>query len=469
MAENYVKFRRGTPTEFNAITPDSDTLYFIENPSLNTFELYLGSKKITDGVESGGTASPVSLSLKDLTDVVIQNVGDGHVLVYDNIDQQWENKSIADVIEDAISNLSTNITITIINSENKPHSELFPTERDAENDLINGDILIIKDKIGNDTNKYQHTAYVFYNNEWTAMDGNYDAENVYFNEDLVVTTKVGTITSLTNGQATLAAKGKNLKQVLSSLLAKQTEPTITQPKATITLTNGGVYEVGTTIKPAWKTTFSKGAYSFGPDTEVQDTGATVSFTGLNETFTIAAGAINGAMGNFASEIKIGDGETYSATLTYGWSDSPNIPKDNLGNESSIISKIVGKSNQTIASKETISGYRAWFWGGLTEAENISRDTLNKSNEQIADVTFDLIAADYENCNRIVIAIPVADNKKVSQVLLKSASNADITSEFKLEVLNIPGANGYEEKPYNVWVYQPASLDYSQEKYTITID
>lgn len=467
MAENYVKFRRGTPNEFKMITPDSDTLYFIENPSLNTFELYLGSKKITDGVENSGTTSPTTLSLDDLTDVVIQNVGDGHVLVYDNIDQRWENKSIADVIEDAVSNLNTNVTITITNSENKAHSELFPTERDSENALIDGDILIIKDKIGNDTDKYQHTAYVFYNNEWTAMDGNYDAENVYFDEDLIVTTKVGTITNLTNGQATLAAKGKNLKQVLSSLLAKQKEPTVTQPNATITLTNSGVYEVGTTIVPAWETTFKKGTYSFGPDTAVQDTGAIVSFTGLDETSTIAAGAINGAMGNFATEITIVDGETYVATLTYGWNDSPNVPKDNLGNESTIVSKILSKSNQT-ATSGAISGYRAWFWGGLTDTEDIGRDTLNKSNEKIMNTTFDLVAADYENCNRIVIAIPVADNKTVSKVLLKSASNADITSEFKLTNLNIPGANNYTEKPYNVWVYQPASLD-STEVYTITIN
>lgn len=467
MAENYVKFRRGTPDEFKAIIPDSDTLYFIENPSLNTFELYLGSKKITDGVEGGGTVSPASLSLTDLTDVVIQNVGDGHVLVYDDISDKWENKSIADVIEDAISNLSTNVTITITNSENKTHNELFPTKRDVDNDLIDGDILIIKDKIGNDTDKYQHTAYVFYNNEWTAMDGNYDAENVYFDEDLIVTTKVGTITNLTNGQATLAAKGKNLKQVLSSLLAKQTEPTVTNPHAEIKLSNGGVYEVGTIIKPVCKTTFNPGSYSFGPATEVQDSGAVVSFTGLEETFTIAAGAINGATQNFTEEIEVADNTTYSATLTYGWNDSPNIPKDNFGNESSVVSKILGKSNQTAISG-TISGYRAWFWGGLTDTEDINRDTLNKSDKKIANTTFDLVAADYENCNRIVIAIPVADNKKVSKVLLKSASNADITSEFKLQNLNIPGVNGYEEKPYNVWVYQPASLD-STEVYTITIN
>jgi hypothetical protein len=42
------------------------------------------------------------------------------------------------------------------------------------------------------------------------MDGNYNAENVYFDEDLITTSAVGNIT-LTNGSATIAAAGKNLK------------------------------------------------------------------------------------------------------------------------------------------------------------------------------------------------------------------------------------------------------------------
>lgn len=469
MAENYVKFRRGTPDEFKAITPDSDTLYFIENSSLNTFELYLGSKKITDGVESGGTASPVALSLDDLTDVVIQAVGDGHVLVYDNIDQQWENKSIADVIEDAISNLSTNITITITNSENKIHSELFPTKRDAENDLINGDILIIKDKIGNETNKYQHTAYVFYDNEWTAMDGNYDAENVYFDEDLIVTTKVGTITSLTNGQATLAAKGKNLKQVLSSLLAKQAEPTVTQPSATISLTNGGVYEVGTEIIPEWETTFKAGSYSFGPATGVKDTGGIVTSTKDLTQQTITAESLDGASGKFAS-YKVEDDVVYKAILTYGWGDSTSLPKDNLGNDSATVNKIIATSGKTANSSNSITGYRAWFKGGLTAEDELNIRALTKSNSSVTNMTFDLAAADYANCNKIIIAIPAAANKSITSVLLKSASNADITTEFVKQENDIlvPGNNNYEAKLYNVWIYQPALLD-PTEVYTITIN
>ena len=48
------------------------------------------------------------------------------------------------------------------------------------------------------------------------MDGNYNAENVYFDEDLMTTTAVGVI-KLTNGQATIPAAGKNLKEVFNTI------------------------------------------------------------------------------------------------------------------------------------------------------------------------------------------------------------------------------------------------------------
>ena len=57
--------------------------------------------------------------------------------------------------------------------------------------LTNGDVTIVKDFIAND--KYQHTAYIYDGVKWMAMDGNYNAKNVYFDDDILVTTKVGTI------------------------------------------------------------------------------------------------------------------------------------------------------------------------------------------------------------------------------------------------------------------------------------
>nr|DAP41131.1 MAG TPA: hypothetical protein [Caudoviricetes sp.] len=58
------------------------------------------------------------------------------------------------------------------------------------------------------------------------MDGNYNAENVYFDEDLMTTSAIGNIT-LSNGQATIPAVGKNLKEVFQTIFVKESNPTIT--------------------------------------------------------------------------------------------------------------------------------------------------------------------------------------------------------------------------------------------------
>jgi hypothetical protein len=48
---HYVKFMRGTPAAFNNLTTkSSDTLYFISEPNADSGILYLGAKKIGDGV-----------------------------------------------------------------------------------------------------------------------------------------------------------------------------------------------------------------------------------------------------------------------------------------------------------------------------------------------------------------------------------------------------------------------------------
>jgi hypothetical protein len=109
-------------------------------------------------------------------------------------------------------------------------------------DSVSGDIIIIKDLIGN--NKWQHTAYVFETNDWYAMDGNYNAENVYFDEDLITTTEVGNVT-LTNGHAVIAAAGKNLKEVFDSIFVQEKNPEVINPSIVLTFTNNGAYEVGT--------------------------------------------------------------------------------------------------------------------------------------------------------------------------------------------------------------------------------
>jgi hypothetical protein len=58
------------------------------------------------------------------------------------------------------------------------------------------------------------------------MDGNYDASNVYFSEDLMTTTAIGNI-KLTGGQAIIPAAGKNLKELFESIYVKEENPKTT--------------------------------------------------------------------------------------------------------------------------------------------------------------------------------------------------------------------------------------------------
>ena len=61
------------------------------------------------------------------------------------------------------------------------------------------------------------------------MDGNYNAKNVYFDSDLVLTANVGVQTIPSSGSKTLVTTGKNVKQVLDMLFAARKLPTRTLP------------------------------------------------------------------------------------------------------------------------------------------------------------------------------------------------------------------------------------------------
>jgi hypothetical protein len=107
--------------------------------------------------------------------------------------------------------------------------------------------------------------------DWAAMDGNYNANNVYFDNDIMVTTEIGYIT-LNNGNGIIPSKGKNLIEVFDAIFTKEQNPSKTNPSVTIALNKSGSYEVGTTVTDiTCSISFNDGAYSYGPE----PTGATV--------------------------------------------------------------------------------------------------------------------------------------------------------------------------------------------------
>ena len=344
-----------------------------------------------------------------------------------------------------------------------------------------GDFGIVKTQIIDGKNS--HTAFIYTENGWAALDGNYNANNVYFDEDLLVTTKIGTIQTLTNGQATLSAKGKTLKQVFSSLIAERKNPSATLPSGTVELTNyqNGNYlvEVGETIIPSWKTTFSAGSYTYGPATGVTSTQANVYLsTNSNSSSTIGAGEMNGKTGSL-SALTIEDSTTkHYAKVDYGWTQGTSVPKDNFGDDYTNTSKnlpIQAASDKSDTSTYYIQGYRKAFFGSRVSPIELNSHNIrllvgntNSSNSGFT-VTID------QGATQVVIAVP--QGRIVKKVADEGAFGQDIFEAFDKytgsSAINVGGADATSSNignygiKYNVYVYNP-STPLGSNTYTITL-
>lgn len=314
------------------------------------------------------------------------------------------------------------------------------------------DIFIVKRVISG--TKISRTVYVYNGTSWIACVGNYDAENVYFDADLIATAPIGVVTIPASGSTTISAEGKNVKQVLSSILAQEKNPTATKPSATITLTNAKAYEVGTTLNPAYTTKFNAGSYTYGPATGI--TASSYSVTDGTATKDTANGSFD--------TLTVGDSTNYKLSLTVAYGNGA-IPKTNLGNDYAAAQIEAGNAT---ATSSAITGYRSFFYGvddtdtaidsalirGLTNGGAYGAKTL---------ATFGAHAG----AKRVIVAVP-ANKTGVTKVLMPSAMNADATANFIQQAnVNVEGVNGYTATAYKVWVYAPASIDAS-ETYSITL-
>lgn len=321
--------------------------------------------------------------------------------------------------------------------------------------LIKNDIFVVKTLIAED--KYSFTAYTYDGTNWCAMDGNYNAENIYFDKNFTVTEAIGTIKDLPNGQATLEAAGKNLKEVLAALFAKEQNPTITQPSVAITANKMKAYEVGTKVAPDYTATFNNGKYQYGPATGVAVTAWSVADTDSHE-LTTATGAF--------PELTVGDNTNYKITATATYGDGV-APKTNLGNEYA-----AGKIQAGSKSKDSaaITGYRSFFYGVVktdTLDSAVIRGLTNGGAYNSAKtLTVTVNGADGVG---IVVAVPADSTRAgIKEVLLTTSMNADITADYAVSTaVDVEGANGYTAKSYKIYFYKPAKLT-SGQSHKITL-
>ena len=313
----------------------------------------------------------------------------------------------------------------------------------------NGDTAVLKKVISGDKKSY--TAYV-YDNAWKAMDGNYNASNVYFDKDLTYTVGIGTLAK-PSSSATFNAAGKSVEEVLKKLMAEEVNPSTTQPSATLSSDNIGAKEVGTNIAIKYNISTDPGSYTYGPATGVTFSNYQATFNG--ETLT-------GASGTFPN-VQVTDTMNLSISGSVSYSDGA-IPKTNLGNayEDGQI-KAATKS----LSKGTLTGYRNWFYG--YKAGGATIDVANLTSANIRALTPQnggfpgTISTN--KMQQMFFAIP--KGKKTDVSVANNVNGAPCTVTKVTDIM-VEGANGYTAIAYDVWYVNNAAPDGGSNTYKITV-
>lgn len=374
------------------------------------------------------------------------------------------------------------------------------------------DVVVVKRLINGD--KYQHTAYVYNGTDWAAMDGNYNAENVYFDENIMITTAVGNI-ELENGSAEIPAAGKNLKQVFESLWTKENyNPTVSNPSIQLTIDTSSVEgEVGTTFTAPTATVTAKtfGSFQFGSKDEAgtfyaANATSDVVFSSLKVGAAATAAALTdensasiadvdvsstpksvsfgGTAGTFtdgAQTQKFSASAAHSGSARKGVSNLGNLV-NTAGNAQAADFASAGKGIAANAGTMvyngtksfTATGYRAWFMGMLDyvpTAEEIDsafvRDLTNKG--KVTTQTIEIKPGE-AGAKSVLVAIPSAAGSLTAAVLT-SSMNTGILEDYTKNQKTVQVADASEaagtEAAYTVYWYKPAALG-SDEVHELTI-
>ena len=322
-----------------------------------------------------------------------------------------------------------------------------------------GDTAIVRKAI--DDKHKSYTAYVYNGTAWSAMDGNYNANNVYLDADIKMAgnyTQVGNLTKTQTGTADFKTKGMSVAQALTEIFSKRLQPgTPTAPAVTLTFGQAKAYEVGTTVKPTYSASLSAGSYTYGPPTGITATSWEVTDT-AGHTATTASGSFD--------DVVVADNTNYKITVKANYGEGA-IAKDNLGSNSDPVVKIAAGSATKVSG--AITGYRNSFYGSVTEKAEITSTIirgLTKSNKALKNgegftITIPVGAV------RVIFAYP-ATLRDVSSVKDVNGLNAEIKSAFTQSTVTVAGAGADAGIEYKVYVTDFANAVEAANSYTVTI-
>lgn len=326
----------------------------------------------------------------------------------------------------------------------------------GENALFEGDMAIVKSTIGE---AVTYTAYVYNDAKWQAMNGNYNANNVYFDKDLFTTKEIGYIT-LQNGSAHIPTTGKNLTDTWEQIFVKEQNPTVTPPAVSFNQVTTGNFEVGTSVTPSYDAKMSAGSYSYGPATGLTAKSWNVNLRKGNTSVQNKTTAKD----TFTA-IVLADGDSYTINAEASYDDAA-VPVTNKGKAYTAGQIKAGKVSKTSG---TISCYRNTFYGTTANKDSLDSPTiraLNKTGKALKTGDSITIALPV-GAVRVVFAYP-ATLRDITSVKDINGLNAEIVSAFKKETITVAGAGNDAGISYKVFTTEFAAPLESANSYKVTI-
>lgn len=282
-----------------------------------------------------------------------------------------------------------------------------------------------------------------------------EAENVYFDEDLITTVPIGNI-ELENGQATIPATGMNLKELWNAIFVKETAPAVTEPFVTVVCAQAKGYEVGTEIAVSYSASLDPGSYQYGPATGITATDWKITDTSGNISVE--------STGNLPN-VTVVDDMNYKITATASYEDGT-IPLTNTGNE---YKDGQIKAGTKTASAGAITGYRNSFYGTMAEKTNVDSDAirkLTKSGKALVNGSTFTVSIPV-GAMRVVIAYP-ATLRDITSIKDVNGLNAEISSGFTKSTIAVEGANEYTAIDYKVYTMDFAKANDAANTFSVKI-
>lgn len=283
--------------------------------------------------------------------------------------------------------------------------------------------------------------------------------DVAMSTNITVTTQVG---NFNVGDVIDISSTQTLQQFLVAMLCQDSNPTVTQPSASITLTSAGAKEVGTTFTPSYSASLNVGSYSANANGS-QPTGVTATSWTVTDTAGHTSNTQTGSFDTFTVEDSTNYRVSVSVEHTAG-----NIPTTYLGEEYPAGQIQAGTKT---ANSSYVTGYRQGFYGTLTDKTGEINSTLVRSLSSTtgrkvqSGQTYTITVP--AGVLRIVLAYE-ASVGDVSSITSAEEFGSEIKDSFVQYTVNVEGANNYEGVDYYVYVKDLASEQGTATTYTVTI-